>query len=423
MRAVDMPVPSSGPSAGGQAPLLSLCLATYNRAAFLDRYLTHHLEAFEAAGVDYELVVSDNCSTDETPDILARYAARYPRMRVSRQPRNIGAYPNILTTLHQARGEILVSIADDDLMITDALLAYVRRMAEDPGLVMIQSPWLLVDETRDGAIIGKFYDFAGETRFGVGQYGACLGFLIEHHVFPECWLMRRSALASVAGPAPRFVHSYFAMLAHALGKGEVLFSPEPHIAATAISKGGDGHVGNREAMESWDVYRGGLELLASFARQSDPVWAPDAAAVGASVLAFVCERMSVAARLQAAARNWSNAYEILRRLHAYGLMPPIGVDHDDVARLAAIETALVECAQLGAGEIVAGDNLPDHILARMNPIEGVPVVRPSDTRPAVGRRAYCQIGAASDPTMRPQDFSWDVVVTMNRFPTFPAARV
>src|SRR5215218_9363411 len=92
-------------------PLVSLCLATYNRARYLDRYLTHHLEAFEAAAIDYELVVSDNCSTDETPDILARYAAAHPRMRVVRQPRNLGAYPNILTTLREARGEVVVSIS------------------------------------------------------------------------------------------------------------------------------------------------------------------------------------------------------------------------------------------------------------------------------------------------------------------------
>ena len=46
------------------SPTLSLCLATYNRARYLDRYLTHHLSAFEAAGIDYELVVSDNCSTE-----------------------------------------------------------------------------------------------------------------------------------------------------------------------------------------------------------------------------------------------------------------------------------------------------------------------------------------------------------------------
>lgn len=402
------------------APLLSLCLATYNRARYLDRYLTHHLTALEAAGVDYELVVSDNCSTDETPQILARYADRYPRMRVSRQPRNVGAYPNILTTLHQARGEVVVSIADDDLAITDQLLAYVGRMRDDPALVMIQAPWLLTDETRDHAVIGKFYDFEGEWRFEAGQYGNCLAFVIENHVFPECWLMRRSALPSIAGPRPRFTYSYFCMLAHALGKGDVLFSPAPHLAATAIARGDK--VGNTEAMESWDVYRGGLELLASYARQFNPGDLPDPMAVGGAITGFVCERMAVAARLQAHARNWSNAYEILRRLHAYELTPELEVAADDVALLAAVETTLAEGAQRGATEIVLADGVPDHVLERMNPIAGVRLIRADEITPDDVRRAYCLVGEAPDVSMRAQDFICDVAVTMERFPSFPAPR-
>jgi glycosyltransferase involved in cell wall biosynthesis len=85
-------------------------------------------------------VVSDNCSTDETPEILARYASANPRMRVIRQPRNLGAYPNILTTLREARGEVVVSISDDDLAIPEQLLNYVQRLRDDPALVMIQAP-------------------------------------------------------------------------------------------------------------------------------------------------------------------------------------------------------------------------------------------------------------------------------------------
>ena len=38
---------------------------------------------------------------------------------------------------------------------------------------------------------------------------------------------------------PRFAYSYMCMLAHALGKGEVLFCPEPYVAATAVSVGAD----------------------------------------------------------------------------------------------------------------------------------------------------------------------------------------
>lgn len=401
------------------APLLSLCLATYNRARYLDRYLSHHLGALDAAGIDYELVVSDNASSDETPQILADWAARHPRLRVSRQARNVGAYPNILTTLHQARGEVVVSIADDDLAIPEQLVAYARRLAEDPGLVMIQAPWLLMDETKDGAVIGKFYDFAGEQRFGRRQYADCLVFLLQHHVFPECWLMRRAAMPAISGPQPRFTYSFFNMLAHALSQGEVLFSPEPHLKATAISAGAEsGQVGNREAMESWDLYRGGLEVVASYSRQFNPGAFPDAAAVGNAILAFTCERMTVAAKLHVHARNWGAAYELLRRLHAYDFRPQVGVDHDDIARLAAIEAALAECAQLGAEEIVVGENIPDHVLEPMRPIEGAAIVRSAS---GAGRRAHFQVGPTEAGRLRPGDFSCDLAVVLERFPAFPPA--
>jgi glycosyltransferase involved in cell wall biosynthesis len=182
-------------------------------------------------------VVSDNCSTDETPQILARYAARYPRMRVSRQARNVGAYPNILTTLHQARGEIVVSISDDDLMIPEQLLSYVQRMTDDPSLVMIQAPWLLVDETKGQRRHRQVLRLRGRVALRERPVRQLPGLRDPNHVFPECWLMRRDALPSIAGPTPRFTYSYFCMLAHALTRGAVLFSPEPHIAATAVAQG------------------------------------------------------------------------------------------------------------------------------------------------------------------------------------------
>lgn len=400
-------------------PLLSLCLATCNRARYLDRYLTHHLTALDASGIDYELVVSDNASTDETPAILAAFAARHPRMRVSRQARNVGAYPNILTVLHQARGEVLVHIADDDLAVTDQLLAYARRLADDPALVMIQAPWRLVDETRDGAVIGKFYDFPGERRFGQADYGPCLAFVLQYSVFPECWLIRRSVLASVVGTVPRFAYSFFLMLARALAKGEVLFAPEPHLMATAVSKGG-GQAGNAEAMEAWDSYRGGIEMLSSFARQSNPEAMADPAVLGRAIQAFVNDRIAVATRLHAHAGNWACAYQLLRRLHAYDLTPPIGADPNDVAIMAAIETMIVECAQRGATEVVVGEGVPDNVLERMSPIDGVRVIRAGAVSPGDVRRAYCAVGPATDPSLRDQDFAFDIITAVERFPLFPA---
>ncbi|OXE35672.1 MAG: hypothetical protein CGW95_12510 [Phenylobacterium zucineum] len=294
-------------------PRLSLCLATYNRARYLDRYLTHHLEALEASGITYELVVSDNCSTDETPEILARYAGRYPQMRVSRQSRNVGAYPNVLETLRRARGEVVVSIADDDLMIAKPLLAYVQRMIDEPDLVMIQAPWFLVDETKGGVTTGQFYHLEGEQGFTQGQFANCLGFILQKDIFPECWIIRGSALARINGPNPRFAYTFFVMLANALLQGGVLFCPEPYLMVTSVSQGNNQHLGNSEAMEAWDMYRGGLELFASYARQFNPGVLPDAGSLGDAIQAIIFKRMAVAAKLQVHAHNWANAYEILRR--------------------------------------------------------------------------------------------------------------
>ena len=178
-------------------------------------------------------------------------------------------------------------------------------------------------------------------------------------------------------------------------------------------------VGNVEAMESWDVYRGGLEFLASCARQYDPEALLDPAALGGAIQLFVCERMAVAARLQAHAKNWSNAYQLLRRLHAYGLRPAIDYAPDDVAVFAAIETTLLECSQRGASEIVIEETVPDHVIARMRPIEGARFIRLDAIAPGDARRAYCSVGGEADPTMRPQDFAFDLVPAIERFPLLP----
>ena len=401
-------------------PRLSLCLATYNRARYLDRYLTHHLSALDASGIDYELVVSDNCSTDETPEILARYASRHPQMRVSRQSRNVGAYPNILETLRQARGEVVVSIADDDLMIAEPLLAYVQRMIDDPDLVMIQAPWFLVDETQGGAVTGQFYSLDAEQGFARGQFANCLGFILQKSLFPECWIIRGSALPRINGPNPRFAYSFFAMLANALLQGDILFCPEPYLLVTSVSEGANDHVGNGEAMETWDIYRGGLELLASYARQFNPGVLPDAGSLGDAIQAVVFERMAVAAKLQAHAKNWSNAYEILRRLHAYEVSPNIGMDHAYLARLAAVEVTLLELAQRDANEIVVSANVSDEVLAGFNPLDGVRMIREPDIGPSDARRGYCLLDEPPPASMRAQDISCDVVETMARFPVFPA---
>ncbi len=396
-------------------PLLTLCLATYKRAHYLDRYLTHHLTAFEAAGLDYELLVSDDCSPDATPEILAAYAARHPRMRVVRQERNVGSFANMLITQREARGEIVVSIADDDLMVPHQLLAYVRRMDENRDLVMLQAPWFLMDETKDNAIIGKFYDFDGDRTFAEGDYAGCLDFVLKHHVFPECWLIRRDIVPAVIGPAPRFAYHFFNVLTRALGLGPVMFSPDPHILATAVTRNGAPQEGNTEVMEGWDRYRGGLEYMASHARQFQPGSMNDVVGFAQKAQMFTLQRMAVAARINAAAHRWSDAYHIQRRVHAYGAQAPTMVSPMDLARLASMETAALECASLGAKRVLFPTQVSDDLISLLDVPAGVTFGRCAGAKPDGQPAAWCHVGTPDVVPAQGGFFGYDLLPGMHRF--------
>ena len=82
-------------------PRLSVGLPVYNGADYLAESLDALLgQTFE----DFELIISDNASTDGTADICQQYAKQDSRIRYFRQPRNIGLAPNHNFTVDQAQG-------------------------------------------------------------------------------------------------------------------------------------------------------------------------------------------------------------------------------------------------------------------------------------------------------------------------------
>ncbi|OXE35673.1 MAG: hypothetical protein CGW95_12515 [Phenylobacterium zucineum] len=98
------------------------------------------------------------------------------------------------------------------------------------------------------------------------------------------------------------------------------------------------------------------------------------------------------------------------------------MDHAYLTRLAAVEIALRELAERGAGEIVFSDNVSDEILAGFNPIEGVRVIRAAAMTSDDLKRGYCLLDEPKPTSMRAQDISCEVVETLARFPVFPTGK-
>lgn len=118
------------------APRLSVGLPVRNG----ERFLAESLEALLGQTyTDFELIVSDNCSTDSTEEICRRYAKEDSRIRYYRQPRNIGLAPNHNFVVQEARGEFFKWAAGDDLYARDLLERCIAALDENPDVVLVHS--------------------------------------------------------------------------------------------------------------------------------------------------------------------------------------------------------------------------------------------------------------------------------------------
>lgn len=107
------------------APQISIALPVYNG----DDYLEEAIQSVLAQDFDdWELVVSDNASTDGTGEILRRHAAADPRIRVHRAERTIGQVENVNRSVEFCRAEWVQFLCHDDVFAPGALAAIAGQI-------------------------------------------------------------------------------------------------------------------------------------------------------------------------------------------------------------------------------------------------------------------------------------------------------
>jgi glycosyltransferase involved in cell wall biosynthesis len=123
-------------------PRLSIGLPVYNG----ERYLNESLDSLLGQSYEnFELIISDNASTDGTAGICRRYMKQDRRIRYIRQSRNIGAAPNHNFVVGQARGELFKWASHDDLYARDLLERCIEALDEYPHVVLAHSWTALID--------------------------------------------------------------------------------------------------------------------------------------------------------------------------------------------------------------------------------------------------------------------------------------
>lgn len=209
------------------APKVSVCIDVYNYADFLPRAIESVLEQEFA---DFELIVVDDRSTDDSFEIARSYAGRDNRVRAERNEANLGMVRNRNACLRHATGDYVKFVhADDFLCCRSALSRMTARIEADPRTVLVGCGMEFVRE--DGAVTGRSPDWFGcdSVHPGASVITQCLGEQKNLVGGPSATLFRRSF--ALRG----FDESYFhaadlEMWLHLLEQGSYAYVCEPLIA-------------------------------------------------------------------------------------------------------------------------------------------------------------------------------------------------
>jgi len=152
---------------------ISVLICTRNRAASLEATLRSFFAQNFAGGYEFELIVVDNGSTDETKQVVERCVARHPGLarRLFENRRGLTFARN--AGLTAAEGEIIV-FTDDDVLVTESWLDEIHReFAADPALCMLGGRVLLANERLQRVAVQpcaerRYLDLPDGVNFAMG---------------------------------------------------------------------------------------------------------------------------------------------------------------------------------------------------------------------------------------------------------------
>jgi len=170
-------------------PRISIGLPVYNG----ERYLAEALDSLLAQSYsEFELIISDNASTDGTETICRRYAMEDERVRYFRNSTNIGIGRNFNRVFELSTGEYFKWASADDLCKPEHLAACLRTIESDEKIVLVYPKTSFIDEKGAPlAIDDPGWDLRADSAHERLRYVICA----YHWVNPHYGLIRASALA------------------------------------------------------------------------------------------------------------------------------------------------------------------------------------------------------------------------------------
>lgn len=179
------------------APLVTIAIPTQNRAALLAEAIDSALaQTFH----DFEVLVSDDASTDGTGELVAGYDD--PRVRYVRHEAKLGMTGNWNYGWEHARGRYVTILHDDDYLAPTFLERAVAAFEAAPDTGLVYAKVLLVNE--DGGVVGPYQPSLGSSDRLMPAAEAVERIVRNNEVAWPAILIRRECLVEQGGFAEDF---------------------------------------------------------------------------------------------------------------------------------------------------------------------------------------------------------------------------
>lgn len=169
-------------------PQVSIVLPTYNQAHFLPEALD---SIFGQTYDNFELIVVNDGSTDDTTAVVADYQRRHAFTAIEQGNRGLPAALN--AGFKQACGEYLTWTSSDNILLPDMLAVLGAALDQDPSVGLVYADRYLI--TDEGTDLG---------RFDLPDYDA--GLLLHVNLVHCCFLYRRECMVRVGLYDPEFIY-------------------------------------------------------------------------------------------------------------------------------------------------------------------------------------------------------------------------
>lgn len=136
-------------------PLVSICIPSYNRADLIEETIA---SALAQTYRNIEVIINDNCSTDNSWALLQHLAAKDTRIRIFQNQSNLGAVRNWQSVMRHARGEYALILWSDDLIKETFIETTLSAFEDDVAFVMTG----VQEFTNDGVYYSSNYGQPGK---------------------------------------------------------------------------------------------------------------------------------------------------------------------------------------------------------------------------------------------------------------------